>query len=203
VGSAVDQPAREGDPPRGGDIGALRERCLAGDQAAWSAMVDLFSRLVYSVPRRAGLNAADSEDVFQKVFLALYKRLDSIDDPAALPKWLATTAQRESWKIPSARRSSTEADALLAASVAPEPAADDLERWERQHTIRAALDALGGRCERLLKALFLDRPAASYSEVSERLGIPAGAIGPTRARCFRKLVDILESWGRLGDFQSL
>jgi DNA-directed RNA polymerase specialized sigma24 family protein len=32
-------------------------------------------------------------------------------------------------------------------------------------------------------------PQIPYQEISRRLGIPTGSIGPTRARCLRKLRD--------------
>ena len=36
-----------------------------------------------------------------------------------------------------------------------------------------------------------DDPKPSYDEIAERLGIPVGSIGPTRARCLEKLRRLL------------
>lgn len=75
------------------------------------------------------------------------------------------------------------------------PDDDALLRWERQHLIREALKRLGGRCETLLSELFLGKTEGSYDAVAERLGIPVGSIGPTRARCLKKLEELLLSMG--------
>ena len=47
----------------------LVARCRAGDQAAWSELVERFSRYVYAIAVQAfRLPEADAEDVFQEVF---------------------------------------------------------------------------------------------------------------------------------------
>jgi winged helix-turn-helix DNA-binding protein len=38
-----------------------------------------------------------------------------------------------------------------------------------------------------LLALLIQDPPLSYAEISARLGIPVGTIGPTRRRCLDKL----------------
>jgi DNA-directed RNA polymerase specialized sigma24 family protein len=51
------------------------------------------------------------------------------------------------------------------------------------------------RCRRLLEALYLGPDDPSYAEVSERLGIPIGSLGPTRARCLAELARRLAAGG--------
>jgi cystathionine beta-lyase/cystathionine gamma-synthase len=51
------------------------------------------------------------------------------------------------------------------------------------HEAFAALPPSGQR----LIALLLEDPPASYTDISARLGIPVGSIGPTRRRCVNKL----------------
>jgi DNA-directed RNA polymerase specialized sigma24 family protein len=41
-------------------------------------------------------------------------------------------------------------------------------------------------CQGLI-ALLTEDPPLSYAEISARLGIPVGSIGPTRRRCLDKL----------------
>jgi hypothetical protein len=50
---------------------------------------------------------------------------------------------------------------------------------------------MGERCRDLLIALFLEDPPPRYEQICERLRIPIGSIGPTRARCLRKLQELL------------
>src|SRR5512144_1837201 len=68
----------------------LIQACLEGDETAWKDLVLRYGRLVYSVPRRYGLSAADADDVFQNVFTAVYRHLAGLRDQARLAAWLIT-----------------------------------------------------------------------------------------------------------------
>ena len=57
-----------------------------------------------------------------------------------------------------------------------------------------AVGELQERCQRLLRVLMADPPPA-YEEVSAALDMPVGSIGPTRARCLKRLREILRSRG--------
>jgi DNA-directed RNA polymerase specialized sigma24 family protein len=72
------------------------------------------------------------------------------------------------------------------------PAAEQVARWEQQHLVRVGLERLGGRCEALLTALYLEPGRMSYEVISRQLQIPVGSIGPTRTRCLKKLLELLE-----------
>ncbi len=173
----------------------LIKACQRGDQAAWNDLVDHYGRLVYSIPRRYGFSDADADEVFAGVWATVFRKLDDLRDDTRLSSWLITTTHRECWRIGKKRGTYKQLDATIAD--VSEPAADQAETWERQHQVRRALRALGGRCEELLTALFLERGGAeaSYDSIAERLGMPVGSIGPTRARCFKKLQAILEDMG--------
>ena len=58
----------------------LIARCREGDQAAWSTLVRRYQRLIYTVPRRAGLSEEHAADVFQSCFEKLYQHIDRIED---------------------------------------------------------------------------------------------------------------------------
>jgi len=57
---------------------------------------------------------------------------------------------------------------------------------ERHAALREAFGQLPPGCQHLL-ALLIEDPALSYAEISARLGVPAGSIGPSRRRCLDKL----------------
>ncbi len=80
-----------------------------------------------------------------------------------------------------------------------EPAAEMVQRLERQHVVRQSLRRLGGRCEQLLTALFLTPGQPRYETIAAELGMKVGSIGPTRARCFEKLEKILVEMGMSAD----
>lgn len=160
-------------------------KCRLGDDRAWNSLVAEFQRLVYSIPKRSGLSDTDADDVFQATFLALYRNLDRIDDAQTLPRWLATTASRETYRL--ARKNKTTGAENLDDVIAAEDATAEamaLESVEAEGLHRA-LEKLGGKCEQLLRLLYFFE--APYQEISERLRIAVGAIGPTRARCLDKL----------------
>ncbi|MDY7109156.1 MAG: sigma-70 family RNA polymerase sigma factor [Planctomycetota bacterium] len=194
------RPRQEPPPIRGGssadaeppaDDETLVRACRAGDEAAWREIVTRYGRLVFSIPRRYGLDPEASEDVFQEVFSILVQQLPAIQNPTGLPKWLITTTHRVSCR---AIRSARGKGARVQDGVDPgAPPPEEALRWERQHLVREGLRRLGGRCEELLTALYLDHEHVSYRHIARRLGMPVGSIGPTRARCLGKLMEILRT----------
>ena len=57
---------------------------------------------------------------------------------------------------------------------------------ETHAALREAFRQLPPRCRQLITLLTED-PPMPYAEISARLGIPVGSIGPTRRRCLDKL----------------
>jgi RNA polymerase sigma factor (sigma-70 family) len=175
------------------DDGQLVAACLKGDESAWSDVVDRYGRLVYSIPRRYGMSEAESDDVFQGVFATLFRRLDGLRDPNRLSAWLITCAHRESWRVgKQSNRNEHLNEAIVDVS---SPSENELEQWERQHIVREGLRQLGGPCEQLLTALFMQGGEQDYQTIAEQLDMPVGSIGPTRARCFKKLEPLLRRLG--------
>lgn len=168
----------------------LIRQAMNGDQAAWNGLVHRYRRLVYSVPCSIGLPPEGCDDVFQAVYLALVRNLTTIRECKSLPKWLITTANRESWRW--LRRNGTPTPVHTDSQRQSESPADMAERLELQHRVHQALEELGGRCEKLLRMLFVDHPSPPYAAISQVLGIPIGSIGPTRNRCLEKLLHLVD-----------
>lgn len=179
------------------DARTLIERCLEGDAAAWRSFVERYTRLVWSIVRQHRLPDADAEDVHQAVFTTAVTHLQRLRDAEQAAAWLATTTRRECWRVQrrqSARRMAGEDAAAGLAGDEPRPEEDRISIEERQ-IVREGLEELGGRCRELLEALFSSPGDPSYPQISARLGMPVGSIGPTRARCLRRLSEILEGRG--------
>ena len=171
----------------------LIQGCLDGEKESWEELVSRYGRLVYSVARRYGLAEADAQEVFQNVFVIVYRRLAGIRDRERLPAWLIRTTQRECYRLGARVGARAIAEQDLSSFEAP---AEDLAvTWERRVLVRVALRRLGGRCEQLLTALFLAPGRPNYETVAEGMGMKIGSIGPTRARCFQKLEKILIEMG--------
>ena len=121
----------------------------------------------------------------------LHRRLGALEDQTRLSAWLITTTHRECWRVGKRAGRYPDLDERITDVGAPDP--DHQLRWEREHLVRSGLDLLGGRCRDLLIALFQE--STSYDQIAADLNIAVGSIGPTRARCFRKLEKILVELG--------
>jgi RNA polymerase sigma factor (sigma-70 family) len=165
-------------------------RAREGDQRAWDAIVERYAPLVWSICRRYRLDGAEADDAGQAVWLQLVDQIGQIRDPAALPGWLAATTGRECGRIVrAARRTCPPGHGLDAGDIPDEQTAsadDELLRAERHVALREALADLPPPCQHLI-ALLTEDPPVPYAQISARLGIPLGSIGPTRRRCLDKL----------------
>jgi RNA polymerase sigma factor (sigma-70 family) len=164
-------------------------RARHGDQHAWETLVERYAPLVWSICRRYRLSHADTDDVGQTVWLRLVAQLDQVRDPAALAGWIATTTGRECGRIRRAARPSQTArdpDTGTIADTGTDPADAGLLAAERRAALRQAFTCLPPRCQQML-AMLIEDPPVPYAQISARLGIPVGSIGPTRRRCLQKL----------------
>lgn len=177
---------------------ALITACRAGAETAWETIVHKYQNLIFSIPRRAGLDGDAAADVLQEVFKTLFEKLDSIEQPQFLRAWLTTTArhktihyvQREKrGRIQPLFNEENEINyevpdrALLPDEV--------LLRLEKENQIEAALSKIDDRCRRLVTMLYLETEQIPYQEIADALDLPVGSIGPTRARCLKKLLKFL------------
>jgi RNA polymerase sigma factor (sigma-70 family) len=173
------------------DPGDLVARARGGDKQAWNALVERYAPLIWSVCRRYRLSDADAEDVGQSVWLNLVDKLDRVRDPAALPGWLVTTTRRECGRALRRSRGGPQitvcaVDAETVPDEQAETVDQDLLVSERHAALREAFTHLPADGQRLIAMLAAD-PPLPYSEISTRLGIPVGSIGPNRARCLDKM----------------
>jgi RNA polymerase sigma factor (sigma-70 family) len=170
-------------------VAELVAQARAGDQRAWDALVERYAPLVWSICRRYRLGD-DAGDVAQSVWLALVGQLGTIRDPAALGGWLATTTRRECVRAVYAARRLPAAGQVLDMANIPDDRAqtaeEELLAAERHAALREAFADLPPASRDLVGLLLVD-PPLPYAEISVRLGIPVGSIGPSRARCLGKL----------------
>src|SRR5215472_15815099 len=132
----------------------LIRSAAAGDQAAWDAIVDHFSGLVWATARAHRLSRDDAADVAQTTWLRLVEHLDRIREPEKLGAWLATTARHESLRVirRGGREQPTDEPDLFEA---PDDDAIDrlLLEQERDGSLWRAFAALSDRCKTLLRML--------------------------------------------------
>lgn len=178
------------------DDAALCEACQRGDARAWEALVQRYSALAYSVPRRYRLPSSDCDDVHQATFMALVTALGRGERIERVGPWLATVAHRESWRVGRARN---RALAMADFDSVAEPTADTLRDVTEEQAVREGLERLGTPCRELLTALFSTPGEPHYPTIAASLGMPVGSVGPTRARCLGKLEKFLRERGICGD----
>ena len=174
--------------------------CRHGDQVAWEKLIRRYQRLIYAIPLRAGLDEDRAAEIFQDVFTTLFQKLNDLEQPEKLQAWLVTTTRRKTLhaisKAQVRQQSYVNTDdspdlATLIRDEAPLPD-EQLLILEEQHRLRMALSSLDERCSMLLKMLFYLAEPPTYAEIATSLGIPEGSIGPTRARCLAKLLQLLK-----------
>ena len=176
----------------------LVKLCRNGDQSAWDQLVNRYQRLIYAIPRRAGLSDEQAADVFQEVFLTLLQKIDEIEQPDRIRSWIVTTAKFKTWAVVRSGKGlySPETEEEMEAEMADlrdtSPLADDmLIELEEQHLIRTAMLELEERCQKILSMIYLRDPAASYSEVAAAINVGETSISPLRSRCLKKLEKLL------------
>lgn len=176
------------------DDARIVKRCRAGEQAAWNELVEKYQRLIYAIPRRAGLTEEQAADVFQEVFVTLLEKIDAIEQPDRIRSWIVTTAKFKTWGVIRGSKghyspeTEEEMEAEMAAIRDSGPLADDmLIELEEQHLIRAALTKIEERCRTILSMIYLTDPSASYAEVAAAIGVGETSISPLRSRCLKKL----------------
>jgi len=174
------------------DDAELIARCRAGEESAWRLLVQRYRRLIYTVPRRAGLAEPEAADAFQRTFQRLYENLDALREPARVRAWLVTTARRETLRLLAQANAET-GPAGLDELPDPGPLPDELlDGLQQQHRVRAAVARLDPASRRFIELVFLRDEAPAYEAVAAELGIAVGSIGPTRARCLAKLRRLLD-----------
>ena len=171
-------------------VTALVTRARNGEEQAWDALVERYASLIWSICRSHRLGGGDVGDVGQRVWLQLVDQLDQVRDPAALPRWLATTTRRECARVQRGPRGAHASGHTLEAGTIPDQHAQTVEQQlfaaERHVVLREAAARLPPCCQRLIRLLIQD-PPLPYATISAMLNIPVGSIEPNRRRCLDKL----------------
>src|SRR6202047_4299787 len=85
-------------PPKAWDDTRLVKECLAGNEEAWSLLIDKYKALIYSIPVKYNLPPHEAADVFQSTCMELLTRLPQLREPRALPKWLMQVAHHQCYR---------------------------------------------------------------------------------------------------------
>lgn len=176
-------------------LGAARK----GDEEAWEQIIARYQSLINGISRRHRLAPDDAHDVSQFVWMQLVNHIDNLRDTRALPGWISATTTHRCYEILRTGKRSVSVDPLATGlfdlikiterkteSEGRCGVDDDLLRAEQRRAVREGLSELTDTQQELLLFLVAD-PPVPYSEISRRMNLPIGSIGPTRARLLKKL----------------
>jgi RNA polymerase sigma factor (sigma-70 family) len=167
---------------------ALVQSACAGDNDAWTQLVQRFDRRLRHIARFYRLSAADVDDVVQATWLELFEAIEGIREPLATGAWLVTVTRRNAlhrWQVHVREQLTDDPDLGDRPDDDNEPEST-LLALERSAILADAVDRLPDRHRDLLTTL-LTQPALDYRRVGQRLSMPVGSIGPTRARALAGL----------------
>lgn len=174
----------------------LIQRCLKGDQEAWSVLIDKYKNLIYSIPIKLGMYQ-DAGDIFQAVCLDLLSELPRLREHRALPKWLMQTCYHKCLRYQGAASRHVDLDPADAEKQHDEGTLPEqmLVQLEKEQMVRDAISEMPARCELMIHMLFFEIPARPYEEIAKELGLATGSIGFIRGRCLARLRKQLEKKG--------
>jgi RNA polymerase sigma-70 factor (ECF subfamily) len=174
----------------------LLERARAADQDAWQRLVSLYSPLVFSWLRRAGMGEADATDQLQEVWQSVFGALDRFQrdaDKGTFRGWLWTVARnkmRDHFRAQQGKPiASGGTDACQMFQNVPEQEPTDESGVEDHRLLHGALQ--------LIRAEFEDRTwqafwgmavdGRSAADVGSELGLAANAVHQAKFRVLRRL----------------
>ncbi len=181
--------------PAWSDDRLVRE-CVKGKPEAWSALVEKYKNLIFSVPIKLGMHQ-EAPDIFQAVCVDLLTDLAKLREPRALPKWLMQATYHKCLRYKQNPREQVSLDEKARDFVDENvDATEDLiAQLEREQTLRDAMATLPQRCASMIWMLFFEAPPRPYNAIAAELGLATGSIGFIRGRCLAKLRKALERKG--------
>ena len=159
---------------------ALIERCLKGDQAAWSEIVRAHWRKVFNVAYKFVGRHDEAEDLTQDIFLKIFKALHTFDRRANFQTWLISISRnlcidhyRSVRKERETMARDVDASNLMPVSKERSPHGH-VEQADLKRQIQAALAQLPPTLrEAVVKR---DLQEFSYQEIADQLGLPEGTV---------------------------
>ncbi|HEU5259969.1 MAG TPA: RNA polymerase sigma factor [Gemmatimonadales bacterium] len=174
------------------DEHALVARALAGDRAAFGALVERYAGVIRRVARAVLGDPDDADDAAQDALLSALVKLQQYDPRRPFGPWLlrivanAATDRRRRRKV---RRAGPLDPGLVAGGTRPDTAA---ERRVLSERLRQALAELPER--RRIAVVLFDVEGYSHAEIATVLGIPEGTVRSEVFHARRRLRVLLADW---------
>ena len=174
-----------------GEQAGLAERIRNGDALAWRELIDRHEPRLRRIARQYRLSSQDTDDVIQFTWLRCLEHIDQLARADRLHAWLGTICRRECLRLATKGQRDVPLDESTVIGLI------DSTRQERDPSAEAVLRDSSARLSRAVTALpdrqrlvlleLLAREGHGYLDVSHRLGLPVGSIGPTWQRALDRL----------------
>jgi RNA polymerase sigma-70 factor (ECF subfamily) len=160
----------------------LLDRCLAGEDSAWEALLKAYSRKIYNLCYRFTGRMEEAEDVTQEVFIKVFQTLKSYHAAqGSFGTWLNRVARNHLVdhyrRARKDRVTSSLEDELPEAEQQPSPHMEptgQVESRERREVLQQGLDKLSPD---LREAVILrDLHDLDYEEIAQVLSVPQGTV---------------------------
>ncbi|MCU1230819.1 MAG: polymerase sigma factor [Acidobacteria bacterium] len=180
----------------------LIDRTLAGDEAAFAAIVERFQRRIYRVAFAIVRNEADADGIAQDTFVQAYTHLTKFEGRAELETWLTRIAINRSRDTLRRRRfvslftRSDDGDGREIMLVEPIDERPDAERQLMSRQLRVAIERAVERLSSQQKVIFRLRHYENLAleEIAEHLGLSAGTVRAHLFRAIHKVRKELSGW---------
>jgi RNA polymerase sigma factor (sigma-70 family) len=170
------------------DRDALVAGFLAGDEAALEQVYRRYSKLVFTVALRSLGEAAEAEDVTQKVFVAAWdKRYNYNPARASLSAWLMGITRNKIVDAHQARAKQRRIQTELAS--VPDRSTEPMDIAERL-LVADEIARLDEMPQRVLKLAFFED--LTHMQIAERLQLPPGTVKSHIRRSLIKIKRRLE-----------
>jgi RNA polymerase sigma-70 factor (ECF subfamily) len=160
--------------------GDLLPGCRRGDEAAWRALVEAYTRKVFGLAYRFTGRGEEAEDLTQEIFVKVYQTLHKYrEQDGPFGAWLMAVARNHAidrYRRGRQERARREEDPLVldTARATSEHPVEGIERDERARIVHRGLRALPP--ELRLPLVLCDLQGMPYDEIASRLAVPLGTV---------------------------
>jgi RNA polymerase sigma-70 factor (ECF subfamily) len=151
----------------------------AGDVESFGVLVERYESKLRRYARKFLLDANDTDDLVQDVFLQVYQNIQSVDTTRKFSSWIYRVAHNifvnALRKREHVRRSLVDFDTIFPTLHAEEKADDQTLREEERNRLEKTLNGIDQKYREVLILYYFEELA--YEDIADVLGIPVSTVG--------------------------
>ncbi len=180
------------------DLAELLKRCSQGDELAWEVLVRQHQGRICAIAYGYLGDQDEAFDLAQEIFVRVYERLDTCEDPEKFQSWLTRIARnacidhlrRMKARPPRQDIPADEMHNLAGGSSNPE---QDWVRSRRKKLVFQAMQELSEINREII--LLKDIQELPLDEIASILKLPVGTVKSRSSRARIELARVISSWG--------